>query len=197
MDDTNLILVDWHMQFDRNNQTYRMLMDACWLAVKSLLQTQANGTTRLADSLDEQCMSRLCEKFILEYYHREHPELTVIDWALDDDLDDMLPAMHSNIMLTYESTVLIIDAKYYAHAMQQQFDKRSIHSGNLYQIFTYMKSKEAKLAGVLHEMPSILLYTRTDEEIQPDCVYHMSGNRISVLMLDLDRPFKEIRRQLD
>lgn len=199
--DIDLATVNWHMRFGRNNQTYRMLMNVCWLVVKGLLQTQADGTTRLADFLDEQRMSRLYERFILEYYRHEYPELTAnasyIDWALDDGFDDMLPAMHSDIMLTYGNAVLIIDAKYYAHTMQQQFDKRSIHSGNLYQIFTYVKNKEAELADVLHEVSGALLYAGTDEGIQPDSVYHMSGNRISVLTLDLDRPFEDIRRQLD
>ena len=102
----------------------------------------------MMDFLDEQRMSRLYEKFILEYYRREHPELSAgapyISWALDDGFDDMLPAMHTDITLTRGRTVLIIDAKYYSHTTQQQFDKRSVHSGNLYQIFTYVKNKEAE-----------------------------------------------------
>ena len=109
----------------------------------------------------------------------------------------MLPAMKSDIMLSQGGNVLIIDAKYYSHTMQQQFDKRSVHSGNLYQIFTYVKNKEAELAGVPHEVSGMLLYAKTDEEIQPDGVYHMSGNQISVKTLDLDQPFERIREQLD
>lgn len=43
----------------------------------------------------------------------------------------------------------------------------------------------------------MLLYAATDEDIQPDATYRMSGNRISATTLDLDRPFEEIRAQLD
>ena len=145
----------------------------------------------------------LYEKFILEYYRREHPELNAgapyIAWALDDGFDDMLPAMHTDITLTQGCNVLIIDAKYYSHTTQQQFDKRSVHSGNLYQIFTYVKNKEAELvkAGVPHEVSGMLLYARTDENVQPDGVYQMSGNQMSVRTLGLDLPFEEIRAQLD
>lgn len=199
--DIDLADVDWHMRFDRNNQTYRMLMNVCWLVAKGLLQTQADGSTRLADFLDEQRMSRLYEKFILEYYHREHPELKAeaayIKWALDDGFDDMLPAMHSDIMLSRSNDVLIIDAKYYTHTMQQQFDKRTYHSGNLYQIFTYVKNKEAELAGVEHTVAGMLLYAGTDEAVQPDGSYQMSGNWIGVGTLDLNRPFGDIRARLD
>ena len=43
----------------------------------------------------------------------------------------------------------------------------------------------------------MLLYAATDEEVQPDVTYRMSGNQIGVRTLDLDRPFEEIRAQLD
>ncbi len=199
--DIDLATVDWHMRFDRNNQTYRMLMNVCWLVAKGLLQTQTDGSSRLMDFLDEQRMSRLYEKFILEYYRHEHPELDAgapyIGWVLDDGFDDMLPAMHSDIMLTQSGTVLIIDAKYYSHTTQQQFDKRSVHSGNLYQIFTYVKNKEAELADQEHDVSGMLLYAKTDEKIQPDGVYQMSGNQISVKTLDLNLEFEEIAKQLD
>ena len=81
--------------------------------------------------------------------------------------------------------VLIIDAKYYSHTTQQQFDKRSVHSGNLYQIFTYVKNKEAELASVPHEVSGMLLYAKTDEDMQPDGVYQMSGNPVSYTHLDV------------
>lgn len=195
--------VIWSMRYDRSNRTYRMLIAVCWLIAKGLLQTQADGGVRMMDFLDEQRMCRLYEKFLLEYYRREHPELdasaSYIGWALDGGFSDMLPTMKSDIMLTQHHRVLIIDAKYYGHTMQQQFDKRTIHSGNLYQIFTYVKNKEAELAatGRSHEVSGMLLYAKTDEEIQPDGTYRMSGNRISVKTLDLNQPFENIRAQLD
>jgi len=201
--DVDLATVDWHMRFDRNNQTYRMLMNVCWLVAKGLLQTQADGSSRLMDFLDEQRMSRLYERFILEYYRREHPGLNAgapyIKWVLDDGFDDMLPTMHSDITLTRGGIVLIVDAKYYSRTTQQRFDRRSVHSHNLYQIFTYVKNKEAELArtAMPHEVSGMLLYARTDEDVQPDGVYKMSGNQISVRTLGLDMPFEDIRKQLD
>ena len=199
--ETDLRLVDWNLRYDRNNRTYQMLMAVCWLVCKGLLQTQADGTTRMLDFFDEQRMSRLYEKFILEYYRKEHPELSAnasyISWALDDGISDLLPIMKSDITLAQGSHVLIIDAKYYSHSMQRQFDKRTLHSGNLYQIFTYVKNKEAGFANCEHEVSGMLLYAKTDEEVQPDGVYQMSGNQISVRTLDLNREFSEIAAQLD
>ncbi len=193
--------VTWHIQYNRNNQTYRMLISICWLLVKGLLQTNSDGSTKLMDFLDEQRMCRLYEKFILEYYKREFPLLNAsasqIPWALDDGISDTLPVMQSDIMLTYENRVLIIDAKYYTHTTQVQYDTHSLHSSNLYQIFTYVKNKEAELADQPHEVSGMILYARTDEAIQPDNEYRMSGNRISVRTFDLNRDFSDIAKQLN
>ena len=194
-------VMNWNMQYNRNNQTYRMLISICYLVFKGLLQTQSDGTTKLMDFLDEQRMHRLYEKFILEYYRKEHPELTAnasqIPWQLDDDFGDMLPVMQTDIMLTKDEKTLIIDAKYYAHTTQRQYDKNTLHSGNLYQIFTYVKNKEAELAEQPHKVAGMLLYARTDEEIYPEKEYRMSGNQIGVRTLNLDGDFDMIKNQLN
>ena len=197
----DLYSVNWNIQYNRNNQTYRMLIAICYLVFKGLLQTQSDGSTKLMDFLDEQRMHRLYEKFILEYYRKEHPELTAtasqIPWQLDDDFGEMLPVMQTDIMLTKDEKILIIDAKYYAHTTQRQYDTNTIHSGNLYQIFTYVKNKEAELAEQPHKVAGILLYARTDEEIYPEKEYKMSGNLIGVRTLNLDGDFGMIKTQLD
>ena len=201
VDPIDLHSVNWNMQYNRNNQTYRMLIGICYLIVKGLLQTQSDGTTKLMDFLDEQRMHRLYEKFILEYYRKEYPQITAnasqIPWQLDDDMGAMLPVMQTDIMLSYREKTLIIDAKYYAHSTQVQYDKHTLHSGNVYQIFTYVKNKEAELADKPHEVSGMLLYAKTDEDIYPENEYRMSGNRIEVRTLNLDDDFPMIKAQLD
>lgn len=195
--------INWHIQYNRNNQTYRMLISICWLLVKGLLQTNSDGSTRLMDFLDEQRMCRLYEKFILEYYKREFPMLTVnasqIPWALDDGAGAMLPVMQSDIMLSYGNDVLIIDAKYYPVSgnTQVQYDKHTLHSGNLYQIFTYVKNKDSEFGDAPHKVSGMLLYAKTEETVQPDNRYQMSGNEICVKTLDLNLDFTKIAAQLN
>ena len=109
----------------------------------------------------------------------------------------MLPIMQTDIMLSRGNSILIIDAKYYSHTMQTQFDTRSIHSGNLYQIFTYVKNKEAELDKKPHVVSGMLLYAKTDEKQFSNYTYQMSGNKISVKTLDLDCDFEKIAEQLD
>ena len=193
--------INWSMQYNRNNQTYRMLISICYLVIKGLLQTNSDGTSRLMDFLDEQRMNRLYEKFILEYYIKECPQVRAtasqIPWALDDGVNAMLPIMQSDIMLTKGSDVLIIDAKYYTHTTQTQYDIHTLHSSNLYQIFTYVKNKDTEFGDKPHKVSGMLLYAATDEVIQPDNIYQMSGNKISVRTIDLNKDFDEISAQLN
>ena len=202
VDTLDVHTIDWHVQYNRNNETYRMLVSICYLVVKGLLQTQADGSTKLMDFLDEQRMSRLYEKFILEYYRKHFPQLhasaSQIPWILDDDESAMLPIMQSDITLSCGNDILIIDAKYYSHTTQTQYDVHTLHSNNLYQIFTYVKNKEAELANVPHKkVAGMLLYARTDEAVQPDHTYSMSGNQISVKTLDLNQSFDSIAAELN
>ena len=133
-----------------------------------------------------------------------------IPWALDDGVGTYLPVMQSDITLTQGNRVLIIDAKYYTCTMQTQYDvhtlhsanlyqidKRSVHSGNLYQIFTYVKNRDTEFGDQPHEVSGMLLYAKTDELFQPDNIYQMSGNQISVKTLDLNQEFSEIAKQLN
>ena len=153
------------------------------------------------DFLDEQRMCRLYERFILEYYRKEHPEIRAsasqIPWQLDDDFSFMLPVMQTDIMLSKGNTTLIIDAKYYGHTTQEQYGVHTLHSGNLYQIFTYVKNKDAEYGEQPHNVSGMLLYAQTDESVQPNNVYHMGGNKISVRTLNLNCSFNEIASQLD
>lgn len=191
------------LRFHRNNQTYFMLIGICRLVLNSMLQTEDDGSYKLAAFEDSQEMSHLYEKFLLEYYRREHQELKAsasqIRWALDDGLQASLPIMQSDIMLQRGNSVLIIDAKYYAHNMQVQYNKRTIHSGNMYQIYTYVKNKEFELekSGEPHKVSGMLLYAKTVDIIQPNSVFQMHGNQITVRTLDLYQPFEKIKQSLD
>ena len=178
-----------------------MLISLCQLVLEGMLLTTDSGEYKLATFVDEQRMNRLYEKFILEYYAKECPQVTAaasqIPWALDDGVGTMLPVMQSDIMLTRGSEVLIIDAKYYTHTTQTQYDVYTLHSANLYQIFTYVKNKDTEFGEEPHKVSGMLLYAATDEAIQPDNSYQMSGNKISVKTLDLNRDFSEIAAQLN
>ena len=105
------------IRFQRNNQTYRMLVSICQLIIEGMLITTDSGDYRLASFVDE--------------------------------------------------------------------------------IFTYVKNRSYQFGEEKNTVSGMLLYAKTEEEIQPDNVYQMHGSQISVKTLDLNQPFAEIANQMD
>ena len=191
--------IPWNrVHYHRNNQSYKMLLNVCRLIIDGMLLCTETGEYKLASFLDDQRMSRLYEKFILEYYRYHHPELRAnpdqIKWMLDDDNDLWLPSMVTDITLKKAGKILIIDAKYYGQQMQSNFDVQTYRNANLYQIFTYVKNMDTEHNG---SVAGMLLYAKTREEFQPSNKFRMDGNEISVGSLDLSMPFSEIANQLE
>ena len=53
------------IRFQRNNNTYRMLISLCQLILEGMLLTTETGEYKLASFIDQQRMNRLYEKFIM------------------------------------------------------------------------------------------------------------------------------------
>ena len=197
----DLRTVKWRgFQYTKNNATYKMLINICFLVSKGLLLTDDKGVLKMSKYLDDRQMHNLYEKFILEYYRKHYPEFKAtpsqVDWNVDDGFLELLPAMKSDITLEYQGRTTIIDAKYYSRMLQynQLFNSKTLHSNNMYQIFAYVKNKDIKHDG---SVSGVLLYAKTDEEEMLDQNYLMSGNKISVKSLDLGSNFEEISEKLD
>lgn len=195
----DLKMILWNrIRYEKSNQNYQMLLNVCHMVVDGMLLTTKQGEYTLASFLDEQRMCHLYEKFILEYYRYHHEEYHAhsaqIAWNVDSGEKEFLPRMQTDITLSYGDKSLIIDAKYYTHTMQQYFDNETIHSQNLYQIFTYVKNMDKQKMGTVSGM---LLYAKTQEQITPDADFFIDGNKISVKTLDLNQNFEKIKEQLE
>lgn len=197
-----LLLKDDSLMYQRNNKNYEMLINICYFVLDGMLQTTDKGNYKMMTFSDEH-MHRLYEKFVLEYFKRHHSYLSEVraaqvKWNLATDTEEsmirFLPAMQTDIFLRYKEKVLIIDTKYYGNSMQKQYDKVTIHSGNMYQIFTYVKNQDVENNG---RVSGMLLYAKTEEAITPDCSFVIGGNKISVKTVDLNKEFKLIAAQLD
>ncbi|HHV71865.1 MAG TPA: 5-methylcytosine-specific restriction endonuclease system specificity protein McrC [Clostridia bacterium] len=193
--------IQWsNIKYHRNNATYKMLLNICYLIIEGMLMTERDGSRKLARYIDDQRMHRLFEKFVLEYYRRHYPQLNasaaIIDWDVDGGEIEYLPEMKSDITLRHKDKTLIIDTKYYSQTMQTNilFNSRTLHSHNMYQIFTYVKNMDFTHSG---NVSGLLLYAKTDEEIVPDKDYVISGNRISAKTLDLNTDFSNICKHLN
>ncbi len=201
VDAVNPYRIEWSkIKYHRNNATYKLLINICYLVTCGMLLSEQEGSKKLSKFVDDKQMHSLYERFIRHYYRKHYPAYSVsaaqIAWNVDDGIIDFLPEMDSDVTIQHGSKALIIDAKYYNKTMHinNRFGNKTLHSGNLYQIFTYVKNKDTTNSG---NVSGVLLYAKTDEEITPDCEYLMSGNRIGVKTLDLGADFANIMEQLD
>lgn len=195
--------IQWgRLHYQKNNRNYELLINICYFVLDGMLQTTDKGNYKMMAFSDKH-MARLYEKFILEYYHHHHKYLSEvkaaqIKWDLKGEnagsMIRFLPVMQTDISLRLKEKTLIIDAKYYGRTMQKQYDKQTLHSANIYQIFTYVKNLDKGNTG---NVAGILLYAKTDEAITPDCMFNIGGNQIGAKTLDLNVDFKSIKAQLD
>lgn len=201
VDTIDLRCIKWSaLRFDRNSKTYQMLLYLCYFIIDNNLLSTESGNVRMNAFTDER-MCRLFEKFVLEYYKKHHPELNAcpkqITWNIVERETTMLtlPILQTDIYLSSGDRTLIIDTKYYSKSMQVYHDKHTIHSGNLYQILTYVLNHDCHHTG---RTDGMLLYAKTQEEIQPDgqLKWH-NGNTIYYRTLDLNQDFKVIENQLE
>lgn len=201
VDTVDLEQVVWGvMKYDRNNQNYQMLVNICRFIREEMIMTTEEGEYKLR-SLSEDRMERLFEKFVLEYYRRWHPETKPraarIGWNIIESESTMsvLPAMQTDVVLSFGDRTLIIDTKYYSQTLQSNFDKEKIHSNNLYQINTYVTEHDRYGVG---NVDGLLLYAKTQENIIPDAqMKKKNGSIIYFRTLDLNQDFQNISQQLD
>ena len=150
-------------------------------------------------------MSNECHvymKIVLEYYKKEFPTLSYsflysLGWWMMGNIN-VTPIILSDIMLSNNDDYLIIDAKYYAKTLQSYYDVKKIHSGNLYQIFTYVKNQDNTFKRVLFSQSfRYVIVRKTASNLVPCNTFQMSGNQISVTTLNLNCDFAEISKQLN
>ena len=184
------------LRFTGQNRAYVMMMNVCRIILEEQLVSQREGQYLFQD-ISEKRLFALYQRFVFEYYryhfHSIRVEAPHLLWDTDDDYQQLLPDMETDITLQYKGCTLIIDTKMYNDPLQtNRYGNKTIRSSHLYQIFAYVKNwknKQDKVSGML-------LYAASENE-KPNEEYSMSGNRISVKTLDLDVDFSCLSSQLD
>ncbi|RKQ29321.1 5-methylcytosine restriction system specificity protein McrC [Oceanobacillus halophilus] len=197
--DVELDLKLWkNVRYNRQNIRYQFIVDVCRYLYEQLLFDESSTSQTMKEVQDEQKLSSLYEKFIYAFFKREtkynvsHPQ---IQWMVDDEFTDALPIMQTDLVLQKDKKTLIVDAKFYSENMVARFEGGAAKqkSANLYQIFTYInnwkKQPDETVAGML-------LYAKTTAINQPNHIYHIKGNQMIVVSLDLQQDFSGIRENL-
>lgn len=194
--------IPWgQLRYQRNNKNYELLLHLCYFVLDGMLQTTEIGEYKMA-VFDDEHMERLYERFLLAYYQQHHgylnPKKANVKWNLVGDHDaemcKLLPQMQTDIFLQQGEKILILDAKYYGKVFQNYYEKYSLRSSHIYQIFAYVKNQDKGNTG---KVAGMLVYAKTGEKILPDCSFCIGGNQIGATTLDLNCDFAQITAQLN
>lgn len=185
----------------RNNAYYDLLLRICRLAFDLMLPVPGGTGYQFEDVLrDERKMATVFEAFVRNFYRSEQQKFCVeplqIHWdavPLSVDAAARLPLMRTDILLASSTRQIIIDTKYYAQALQERYGSKTFHSGNLYQIFAYLKNAEA-IGSRFQRAEGILLYPAVGEKF--NACYEIQGHRVHLSSINLDQSWTAIASDL-
>ncbi|MHA6252204.1 McrC family protein [Oceanobacillus sp. CAU 1775] len=185
------------IRFSRQNAHYKPIIQLARLLHELRLLSHKKGEWSLFSvELSEAEMNGLFENFLFHFYRIEKKEYSVrserMTWNLEGN-KKLLPTMLTDITLSHrkENKRIVMDAKFYKNMFQRFHDKNSFHSGNLYQLFTYLmhQPEDCDLRGILiypaNDQPEISESYEWNERIQ-----------MEIYSLDLDASWNGIRSRL-
>lgn len=189
------------IQLHSNNSYYGFLLNVCELVFSSFLVDEKTGRYKFRDFVrDEKKMARLFETFVFNFYRHERPDLQVkrehIAWVASSSTDPnlrLLPTMETDISIRDGVRTTIIDTKYYKETLQSHYNAQTIHSGNLYQLFAYLKNIEQR-GGPDLVAEGVLLYPTIGRTLRES--YRMQGHEIRICTVNLAKDWREIRDEL-
>ncbi|QIZ07617.1 5-methylcytosine-specific restriction endonuclease system specificity protein McrC [Priestia megaterium] len=190
-------------RYNRNNKHYQLLINVSELIYKGLISNEAGNEMEFADFIRDHQMSKLYEKFVLNFYraHLDKENYLVhspkIKWDLSEEVDGedlyLLPEMRTDIAVEnkIEKTQLIIDTKYYRQTLIS--DNRSaiekVRTTHLFQIYAYINNSD--FPGSTKGM---LLYPTIDKEI--NAKFPIGGKMIFIRTLNLNAEWNDISDRL-
>ena len=101
--------------------------------------------------------------------------------------------MLTDISLRNTDKTLIIDAKYYSRTLQSNYDATTVHSGNLYQIYSYLKNLETR-GGADAQAEGLLLYPTVEAELSKS--YMIDTHVVRIETVDLSKDWQLISNRL-
>lgn len=186
------------LQLNRSMRHYRFALSICELIHREYLPAEESGERQFRDFLrDEASMGTLFENFVFNFLEKEQGEYRVsapeVRWAVDPENSSdgglrLLPKMRTDIVLASDRDRIIVDCKFYKDAFQRHHDTAKFISGNLYQLFTYLKNQET-VNGWEHAR-GMLLYPTTGQGVDETVRIH--GHDIRVASINLDQDWQSV-----
>jgi 5-methylcytosine-specific restriction enzyme subunit McrC len=189
------------LQLGRNDHEYALPLTICELIHRLQLPTESAGDHALvALCRDDVKFERLFEAFVRNFCRIHLPDCTVgsevLSWH-DELACDIAPAMRTDITITENAPPyrrLVIDTKFSTTSLATtQFGGERIKSGNLYQLYAYLRTQEQR-GESFRTASGMLLYPKTSRDV--DAAMHVQGHHIRVATFDLGAEWGEVEGRL-
>lgn len=191
------------IQLHSNNRFYRFLMNVCELIHSSWVPNQEAGTLRFRDFVrDERTMAIVFQNFLFNFIRTEISGWAVgreyISWRAEHSANanvnsdlTLLPRMETDISLSRGARHVIIEAKYYQETLAARFGVEKFHSGNIYQLMSYLTNAIRPDGAVLEGM---LIYPKVSRVIRER--YLIQGFGVTVATVDLNQDWQDIKKEI-
>lgn len=194
-------------RFGRHDLEDKHMMAAAKLAFDLSLPTESVGTQSLPlPDRDIQRVRHLFEKAVGGFYDVTLSSKgwrietgQIINWQVKEKspgIDKILPSMRTDIILEHyaQGRRIVIDTKFTSIVTKGWHREKTLRSGYLYQIYTYLRSQECVDDPLSQKATGLLLHPSTDEMIDEKAV--IQGHAIRFATVDLAASAMEIRNQL-
>ena len=173
--DRSLIANEMH-KLGPNEREYKLMLRVCEMLYRPMMSQETDDEVResFRDWVEDR-KHRIYEEFVAKFYRIKllrnewvvSPQ-TTLRWnerARAKEDVTRLPTMRPDIVLTHKDSgkMIVIDTKWYSSVVTDRFDRLTVHSSNLYQMYAYMASQDWQ-GGRYRDSTGILLYAQTKKD---------------------------------
>jgi len=187
------------VRLHRNNQEYRLLLSICEMVQRYALPHEHGHGLRFIDFNRKQ-MWKLFQLFVRNFYRRKQNIYSVnserFPWLVSQSPEVeqfSLPGLETDMVLSSPTSRIVLDTKFYPRPLETRYDKLTVRSGHLNQMFAYMQNLAASDARQ-RPVDGVLLYATVSIPSPQD--WQLFGHNIRVAGVDLSQDWKDIDKSL-
>ncbi|MDP9645459.1 5-methylcytosine-specific restriction endonuclease system specificity protein McrC [Paraburkholderia caledonica] len=183
-------------QIGRNDAEDRALLTISGLVLDPRLPTEQAGSAHLARLCrDDRMLPYIFEKAVAGFYAHQLParEWRVrpqrqLDWPIHaptSGLRPLLPGMQADLVIDSRLTDrrIVIDTKFKTILRSNQFGNEKFRSGDIYQVFTYLRTQTGVGDKHAEHAEGTLLHPSVGRHVDESCT--VQGHRLRFTTVDL------------
>jgi len=184
----------------RNDRDYRIMLAICELLLLRYMPSDTMGETNLLEIEREKLrMFDVFERFVANFYKYHLKDWEVISQKVltwhELPKNNYMPNMQPDLYLRNKlnNRIIILDTKFMPQTSKGYW-KETFHSGNLYQIYAYLKTQE-HISDSFQKAEGILLYPASGASKHSERI-NLQNHTIRVENIDLTKNWEDIEKNL-